>query len=381
MALVNIPNGICWGMNQTEVNAAATPAIGNTGTTINSATTQISFSGAVVWSDGGTHSIDKVHYLVGDTVAQGTAPKTLRVSLQNVSTTAGPPFQPDNTDDEYADVTTLPSANSWATTASLTGGPRSVASGGLLSVVFKFTQFTASSQFTIAAYNTSASTKYTHSAICASSSNSGSTWTIANTISPTIIFEASDGTIGTFWGTFPVKAVSALGAWNSGSNPDEYALEFTCPVKMVIGGVWIGAMSLASGGDFDVVLYSGTTVKASTSWDYNNIGAASAIRMFNIFFDEATADLTFNAGDVVRISIKPTTTNSVAAYSFDVNTATHQAALPGGTAMQYTTRVDAGSWAAATTTRRPYWGPIVTQIDDGAGTGGGGLAQVFGGTQ
>ena len=80
--------------------------------------------------------------------------------------------------------------------------------------------------------------------------------------------------------------------------------------------------------------------------------------------------IALSANTTYRIAVKPTTTTSVVLNSFDVNTANYLQAFPRGTAFRYTDRVDAGSWAAATTTRVPLLWFRAIGFDDAVQTGG-----------
>ena len=90
-----------------------------------------------------------------------------------------------------------------------------------------------------------------------------------------------------------------------------------------------------------------------------------------------SAAYTLTKNTTYRCALKPTSANSVTLYYFDVAAAGHFQAHVGGTAWVYTDRVDAGSWAAVTATRRPFIFPYIAGIDDGA-AGGTGRRRIIG---
>src|SRR5207253_746752 len=68
----------------------------------------------------GTINIRKVHFRCGAVTLN--AASELRVSLQTVSSTVGPPYQPDGVQDEFYDfktATTAITANAWNSTGNL----------------------------------------------------------------------------------------------------------------------------------------------------------------------------------------------------------------------------------------------------------------------
>jgi len=161
--------------------------------------------------------------------------------------------------------------------------------------------------------------------------------------------------------TLPITAFTSQ-AYNSGSTPDERALKFSIPVTCRVCGASIN-IATAAGANFDVVLYDtdGTTVLASVSMDGDVKGGTAMNRMVVYF----PTPVTLTAGASYRLSVKPTTANSVTVIEMTVNNAAYLEAIPGGTTCILSTRTDAGAWSD-TTTIRPKQGLIIDQLDDGS---------------
>src|SRR5262249_54512972 len=158
-----------------------------------------------------------------------------------------------------------------------------------------------------------------------------------------------DGTFATLTNAWPV-ATTTFSAINTGTTPDEMALQFSVPFACKLDGAWVAVAIGAAGRNFDVVLYDGTNPIATVSVDAEYLSATGS-RLVEVSFSEVTLtpDTTY------YLDIKPTTANSVTGYSFTVANANHFQAHAGGTSWQYATRTDAGAWSA-TPTQRLYGG-------------------------
>lgn len=186
-------------------------------------------------------------------------------------------------------------------------------------------------------------------------------WTRSN-LSPVISLEYNDGSYE-YMGTMPMSALNLT--WlDSGSTPDEWALQFSLPFPTRAIGCWI---HVDGDNPFDVVLYEGTTELTSVSLDANIRGLnADAVYIFIPF---ATAQ-SLSANTTYYLAIKPTTTSTVRIASFDVAASAVMGCFLGGTNFVLATRADSGAWST-TDTSRPFMGIVVDQFDDGAGGGGG----------
>lgn len=341
--------------------------------TIDATGEKIAFSGFVFFQGrSSTKAIRNVEFLFGAVTKAGGS--GLTVSLQDPTTSAGPPFQPDETQDQTVAIANADAgfdSNLWYTTGNLSAD-RTVAFGALLSVVIEFDgsgRLGADSVAIrgIASGNTGPAHFLAYSAKTAS-------WAASSMI-PDVILKFSDGTYGTLLGAFPCSAIGSL-TYNSGSATDEYALEFDFPGPVAVDagqGVWQHA---AAGSDAELVVYDGTSAMANgtATLDGTQSATAGGNRMgFGCF----GAALSLTENTTYRLALKPTTANNVVLHYFDVATAGHLQAHIGGEDWALTGRVNGGSWDAPTTTRRPFLWPMLAGLDDGAG-GGGGVVGVIG---
>jgi hypothetical protein len=332
---------------------------------------KIAWIGRVWNKDRASKSIRKVGFRFGTVTKAGGS--GLTVSLQNVDTANGPPFQPDGTQDQTVAIANGDAgfaSNSWYQTGALSAD-RSVSFGELIAVVV---EYDGSGRLGADAVN------FTNPAASISPALQGvslltASWA-AVAVLPSIILEFSDGTFGTVESALPTSTGLSTVNVNSGSTPDEYAIEFQVPAAMKVDGGWFNATA-AAGADFDITLYdAGGSSLASVSVDANTVRSTSVSTTIVTF-----AEVTLAKNTTYRLAIKPTTANNITVVQFDVASADHKQALPGGTSWNYTTRTDAGAWAAATTTRSLIGGLRISAIDDGtgSGSGGGSRARIFGG--
>jgi hypothetical protein len=200
------------------------------------------------------------------------------------------------------------------------------------------------------------------------------TGTWAKSSSSTIIAASlgyNDGTYGDIGG-FACSGVPTTGTYNSGtlagSGGDEYALAFTVPFKCRVAGAWT-AFSSVAGADFELDLYSGTTVIGQAAVDGDYVGSTASVNLRTYLF---ASPATLTAGSSYYISARPTTANNLTYRYFTLPAA---AMVQGAGFFPATcglaTRTDQGAWGATDTTKIPYLGILIDQIDDG--TGGGGL--------
>lgn len=334
--------------------------------TLDAGTEVAAFVGPVCWADRGTHDIRSVSYLAG-TITDGSG-TTRRTSLQDASATAGPPLQPDGSVDQSFTSTTMPTSDAW-TTDTLTADRTNVAHGTLLSVVFDYSVFGSG---TILNYQGFV-------AISDASLQSGAvlftgTWA-ARPVNANIILTAADGTIGWIEGGMPCASTTVTEALNTGTTPDEIALDFTPAHALEVDEVWAMVNPTSNSRNYEIILYEGVTAQRTAVVDANTTQSiGSRINRRPI------APFTLTAGTTYRVAVKPTTANSISVSVITLADAAHRAAY-GGTAMGYTSRSDAADpWDARTTTKVPLCGVGISGIDVGGGTIGGGARGVERGT-
>jgi hypothetical protein len=334
------------------------PSGGFASALINATGQKIAFIGRMMNQARAAKNLTKVGFRFGTvTKAGGSA---LTVSLQDVDLVGGPPVQPDGTQDQ-----TVAIANADAGFATSTfyktnafSASRAMAFGDAVAIVI---EFDGSGRLGADAVNiTSLGTPGTAVQNLGGGvmTYNGSAWSQQGVI-PNILLEFDDGTFGTLAGMVPLSANGNV-AYNSGSSPDEYALEFTVPFPARVEGAW-AIMQAASGADFEFDLYNGTTLIASMAQDGNAIIAAAARTAYAPFAGEAYVV----PGNTYRLALKPTTANNVTLYHSDVAAAGHFDAWPLGNTAVLNSRTDGGAWGAAIATRRPYMGLMLSALSDG----------------
>lgn len=317
-----------------DIAGTANPTI-----TLNTTGQIYSVCGYVWTPSAASKNIDKVGTLFASVSKGGGSALTL--SLQDVSTAAGPPVRPDGTPDQTAALSNASISAAFIMSPSLSA-QRSVSYGSLLCVAIEFDGAgrLGSDSFGIAA-NPRSSTNVI--GMPNTVLFTGGSWASQNRM-PLVVFEFSDGTWGTLDGSTPMSAANTTVAYNSGSASDEYALKFSPPVNGTIDAVQV-ALAAASGANFDIVLYSGTTALATTSIDYHYWDGSSVFGGAQIPITPTTV----SAGTTYYISVKPTTTNNVTLNNYVMSSANYWNTQP--QTWIRSSRVDGGAWSDATTTR------------------------------
>lgn len=332
-----------------------TPALATSGVmTLDAANDRVAIIGHVMWEDGATHNASVVRFRT----ANATAPSlTLRVSLRDVDTAAGPPGRDDGTADQTATQVDPAANTNYALTLNAT---RSIAQGGLIAVCFDTDTYT-SGAINIAGLATYTATGIQHRPLF--SVFSGAAWAIGQSAVPMVTLEADDGTMGVLAGGLPAPSAAINShAINTGTTPDEFGLAFT-----VDGPTWIGGggflVQSAANADYDIVLYAGTVAQATVSVVSDTVVADATVRPIDVAFP----DVACVAGTTYRFVVKPTTANSVTLYSLDCATAPVLQSFAGNA--HSTSRADAGAFTDLTT-RIPFGWLKVTAVDDAASGGG-----------
>lgn len=307
---------------------------------------------------GGT--IDHVGFMVN----AASNPQDLRVSLQDVDTTTG---DPDGTQDQFRDVTGI-AANTYFTTGLITsdgtdgGVKRTVSPGDLLAIVIEFAS-TVGNLNIAQDIDNRGDVNFPYRDFFTSSWSPGVARMVGH-------IEYDDGSYEQGWNFLCADLMSTT-VFNSSSTPDERALKFSLPFDCQIAGFWSYS---DIDNDCDFVLYNAASTAISTTSVTQQVQQnPTNARPFFHYFDTPH---TYNAGDVMRLSMKPGASNS-SSYEFESPSAALMAANELGTDAVLSTRALAGAWTDDTD-RRPYLGLILSQLDDGAGGGGGGeVAHVF----
>lgn len=324
---------------------------------------KIMMTGVMMWADGATHSCDTLYWRTSGSTISGT----VRISLRNTDTTAGPPARDDTGVDENA-THVNPAANTNFTSA--LSAARSIAHGELITVTWDFSAYT-SGTMSIRSWSMSATNR--HPLLPQAVHFDGtSTYTLQSML-PMITFEADDGTFGQFYQSFPATAATNVTAvaLTSSSNPRRVALEFTVNENRWAGSLGFQVQPADATANFKLSLYEGTTELTSVTVDANTVHTSNSGRWIDVLI----ADQALVSGQTYRVAVEALTAATVSVYYFDVVAAGHLDAFANN--MAYNTH-DGSVWGTATTTRLPiaYYG--LSAIEDGA-AGASGPAHIIGG--
>jgi hypothetical protein len=351
------------------------PTIGHgislTATTVDAAGESVSCVGYIRLSSGpGTSKVlsaagsGKIHVCLGAlTFANGST--NVRVGVNDVDA-AG---VEDGTHDVYGDFVGGGgglSANG-VNNLTMTSGTKTIADGDLVAIVVEMTARGGADSVVVNRATMSGGSVLPYATVDA---GSGPAKAGGNGAALCAI-EFDDGTIGymaNMWARFPVLQT----AFASNSTPDEYALVFQVPFKARVSGLFAGLGNLAAADDFELILYSdplGTPVAELTAAQDMTIGDGQ------IWISRQSGSYTLSPGTNYAIAIRPTTTNTLSFYRFDLGTGganLRKACVFGTNCSTYYRQDNAGAFGNESTTSIPMLGVWIDQLDDGVSAGGGG---------
>lgn len=342
---------------------------------LDASTERAAFVGSV-WAPGrpvgGTVNVRKIHFRTG--AVTFNALSVFRVSLQDVSATAGPPYQPDGTPDQtYAYAGTGLSANGWNTTGNLSAD-RTVALGSRIAVVFDYTTFTSGDSVVISSFDsvTGGGNDFREGFGGSPLLYTGS-WSL-NSGAGIVVLELDDGTFAFIEGCFPFSALGTASVSSTGG-VRRAGLIFQVAMTQKIDGFW-AYLAIPDACDGQLILYDsdGTTALATVAIDNDAVQAASAR-----YFEPRFAPITLQANTSYRLAFVGGTSTAATVYTFDVADANHWGGMAFGPAGHYTEH-NGTSWSETTTRRAFGFGIRPCAFDDGSGGGGGtGIGVLTGG--
>lgn len=364
MTLTTLPTRGCWWGDAPFVSEDLNNTFFASSLQIDATGEKVAMIGKFTHPSGGSRNIRKIHFRAGVIVSAGGS--AIDISLQNLSLTAGPVPQPDETQDEKVASVLLSAltAIGWNTTAALSAD-RTVSEGDDLCVVWEYDGAGRLGADSLIIATQSGRSRQYQFPVCVL--KTGGSWAIPSSgQTPNVIFECDDGTFGTFDETMPCKTVTSV-AFNSGSAADEYALSFDVPVECAVDAAKVNMLAAASA-DFDIVLYSGTSALVTKSFDANALTSnASSDELFVPF----GSHITLSPSTTYYLAVKPTTANNVTVYYIEMNASGHMIVHPGGVNWLMANRVDAGAWANyGTSLRRMRAALRVSKIHGAGGAGG-----------
>jgi hypothetical protein len=317
-------------------------------------------------ASGGTKTLSsgKIYFLGGTTQTFANAGTTLRVGLQDVSSTTG---LEDTTFDVYQDLVggTDTITASVVNIITMDSGTKTLTHGDVVAVCFEMLSRGGTDQVTVSRYGPSAAFG---SGLPYCTADTGTLGKITNAIGVFII-EFDDGTLGWFNPCYYLtnKTATAYIDVASSDTPDEYAAVFQVPFKCSINA---GAFYVGSGNDGrtqEIILYSdplGTpAVVEAVALDemYSNVG------LLWVKFSEYT----LNPNTNYAIAIRPTSINTIRIYYSDLGDGNEKLKTPTdfGVNCLFCSRTNqTGAFAEVYDHYLPLFGISVSKLDDGGPT-------------
>lgn len=377
MALVSLPGGFRYGQNGGPLFASVTsfPV-----TAIDATGEKTAFIGyidivgrptaAKTFSSAG----GKIHW-VGTSVTFANGGTQLDVGIQDVSGTAGPPCEPDGSFDVSATLIggTDTINNNATTTTAMETGTKSITHGDAIAVVFDMVSRAGADTIALRA----SATNVTGNILPTSNVFAAAAWAAGNERLPFVVIEFDDGTLATLAGGSFWEQGTAL-QFDSADNPDEVGNIFQVPFDCKVGGIWARVSVDNASSDFTLKLYSdplGTpALVGSIAVDSAHSAITTTAINISEFLFAQEISLSKNTDYAVTILAGGSATNDTRLEYITLMHADHRAIAGGGINTNYVSRNDSSGAFSETTTQIAEIGVIVTQIDDGTGSGGGSRA-------
>lgn len=309
-------------------------------------------------------------YFLATSVTFVNAGTTIRVGIQDVTMTTG---IEDGTYDVFDDLVgatdDIVSGNFEAVTMS--SGTKTITHGDTIAVVIEITARGGADTIRV---NTAGATGSSQFPYCTLDTGSGPAKV---TQPPLCMIEFDDGTIGHFGEGTLVYELADISYKSDTAGVDEYALIITPPFTCVGRHLLMVGGEVDSGEDGELILYSdplGTPVAERTATPdpdlYGSAGSSVQIGIYNM-----ATDFTFTAGVTYAIAYRPTTTGARTLRRVTLPTANARKATTLGTNWRQGTRLNNTGVFTESAIILPVLGVLITQLDDGAGGGGGPVAR------
>lgn len=375
MALVSFP-GLSPVFNENPFTIGGTPSLLSTGV-IDASTEKLAFVGQIFHETKktGTINIRKIENRFGAITLNVAS--TLRLSLQNVSLTAGPPYQPDGVQDQtfdYVGSVNPPTQNAWNVSGNLSSD-RAVdlsanniadANSTWVAVVFEYQAFTSTSSVVVSTINRNITSGTPLPDVNFQASvvlNTGAYATLAGA-GAQIAFECDDGTKAFMVGGYPYNTFATASVASNGAIRAA-GLKFSFPFECSVSDIGL-MLSIQNGCDGSLVLYDtdGTTVLKTYTVD-NDAVASTTTRMGYAKLGEQV--ISANGGQ--RLVFVASTTTAGTVHYVTVNSSSLLSGCSGGPTHMWTQRDSVGVWTD-TSTQRPLSYIGLSAVHDGSGGGG-----------
>jgi hypothetical protein len=178
--------------------------------------------------------------------------------------------------------------------------------------------------------------------------------------------EYSDGSYEFLGGSMDYTTVTGQ-AYNSGSSPNEYALNFTLPFPGRLKGIGACVTAAAATQSYEIDWYPNNTTTPTTvlTMSHRAMGSTSARLTPSLMFTTAQ---TFAANQINRVSVRPLSGTNVTLEFFTYNSVAIMDQDEGGQSFFLCT-LSGGAWTD-TTTQRPSVYLLIDEFDDAVSAGG-----------
>lgn len=344
-------------------------------TTIDATNEYIDYIGQVWWEDQPA-AAKTVSSAGGAIVARysgvtfANAGTTMRVGIQDVDLTLGPPARGDGTFDVSADLVGGTDTITATLETPMETGTKSIAHGALVAIRFLLVSRAGADTISLVPIgcNNTINPNIPHV-----TQNTG-TPTFVQSQLPNVLLKADDGTygwlVGAGWGESVVEST-----FDSASNPDEYGSLVNFPEEKIIWGVgWVGRI-IGDGGSYKAILYTDPLGSPSAAREVTidtdaHSGFGGRAEILNLF----SSSIKIAAGTDIFVALQPQDANGDVAVQEIVLGSNAGAGKPWrceGGVWRKGTRLNASGAVSETTTSRMLVGPVIGGVVPGAGASGG----------
>jgi hypothetical protein len=308
-------------------------------------------------------------YWRSNTATWASAGSTVRVGLQDVDTTNGPPPRGDGTFDVHGDMvqgTNAIGASSWITT-NMSTGTKTLSHGDLVALVFKMTVRNGSDSVGVIGYSYGVAPAMPTALTFAPPS----TYTAITGTCPNCVIEFDDGTLATFDQGGFFSAVSTE-SFQDSTNPDERGNIFQVPHNCKIDAIAAWFNGNAAAADFTLNLYSDPLGTPSVVWSQTIDGELLGIGAGrkSVWLIPAGSEPELLANTDYWIAAKATGSSNLSITPFTVANASYRRFLFNGLNTRKGVRNNSSGAATETTTVIYPMSVRISHYETGGGSGG-----------
>lgn len=195
-------------------------------------------------------------------------------------------------------------------------GSKTISHGDFIAVAFNMVSRGGSDSVPVSASQQGDYTDGTRVIPCVSTVTSG-TWSTLTNGTPQVTIVFDDGTVGWLVEALPPVSQSNI-SYNSGSTPDEIGNYIKLKTKIRIVGFVFENIASNNSATFDICVYTdplgSPSLAASKSIDPDQMGTSAGTAIYML-----STPLVIGPGEI-SVTLKPTTTNNITAYYYQVLT-------------------------------------------------------------